>query len=326
MNTTNNNEDIDLIFLFKKLNDSFKRILIAAYKFILFLIRNWIIVLSLVLIGILWGYLSQKDVKNSKSTNAVVRINFGLGSYVYNSIDILNTKINNRDSVFLSNHNLWNGQPLIKNVEIKPIISFNELLENYGNNNKTFEILLDKYEYDGDDSASKVFTFEYKFHKLKVKLSNNATSKTLDNLINYFNGNELLASYKEEAIKTDMELLLSNKKTIELIDKVFQNYVEEQEPDFSTYQIVLDKDLTGLVEKKNHLLDLNKDLQRDIELSKDITVLLNKSDLVEQQPGILGNKIIVYPFFLLFMFFVFALFRKGYSVAKEMTLEERKNA
>ncbi|MBZ0327500.1 MAG: hypothetical protein K8F54_07835 [Altibacter sp.] len=321
MDNRSTNEEIDLVYLFKKGNEIFRKFLIGAYNFILLLIRNWIVIFSLIIIGVILGYYGQKDFQSSKSSEAIVRVNFNLGSYVYNSVELLNDKINNRDSIFLKEFGLWEGQPLIKKLEITPIISFNELVENYGNNNKTFEILLDKYEFEGDDSASKVFNFEYKLHRINLKLSNNATPKTINNLLGYFNTNDLLSNFKVDAIEINKKFLEANLKSIELIDKLFLNYSEQQITNSVSNQVVLDKDLSGLVEKKNYLLDLNISLQYDIALSEDITVLINRPELIEEKPGTLGNKMLRYPIFLVLIFIVTLYLRKWFFTAQQMAKE-----
>tara|TARA_R100001369_G_scaffold92805_1_gene139966 strand:+ start:4699 stop:5694 length:996 start_codon:yes stop_codon:yes gene_type:complete len=320
--TTNSSEEIDLFYLFSLVGNFFKKCFIAAYRFIIFLLKNWIILLALIFVGVLAGYFLQKDVENPKEANALIRINFDTGNYVYNAIDLLNEKIENRDSLFLKESGLWNQKSLLKRVKIKPVVNFNDLTEIYGTDNRTLGLLIESYEFEGENNLSESFNKDYLYHNLEIDLSSNATHEAIDNVINYINDNKLLRSLKKEAVAIIINKIDTNKETISQINAILNAYGAQQVSGVSSNQVILDKDLTGVIEKKNQLLLTNEELRENLVLSNDITVLVNKSNLIEKSHGILGNKMIVYPILLIFLFLLFALLKRAFIYARKLAQKE----
>jgi len=320
--TTNSSEEIDLFYLFSLVGNFFKKCFIAAYRFIFFLLKNWIILLALIIVGVLAGYFLQKDVENSKEANALIRINFNTGSYVYDAIDLLNDKIKNNDSLFLEKSGLWKEKSLLKKVEIKPVVNFNDLTEIYGTDNRTLGLLIESYEFEGENNLSESFNKDYLYHNLEIDLSSKATHEAIDNVISYINDNKLLTSLKKEAVAIIINKIETNEETISQINAILNAYGAQQVSGVSSNQVILDKDLTGVIEKKNQLLLTNEELRENLVLSNDITVLVNKSNLIEKYSGILGNKMIVYPILLILLFLLFALLIRAFNYAKKLAQKE----
>ena len=78
----NNSEEIELGVLFKGIKRFLKKILILIYRFIQFLIRSWIVILILILLGAVTGYFFNKIIKPSQETVLIVQTNFNSTNYV----------------------------------------------------------------------------------------------------------------------------------------------------------------------------------------------------------------------------------------------------
>jgi uncharacterized membrane protein (UPF0136 family) len=321
-NQNSTNDEIDLFYLFKKLNEFFRSCLIGAFRFLLFLKKNWIIILCLVLIGAIAGYFTQRNQVSSKKSSLIIRVNFNVANYIYNSVDLLNTKIANNDSIFLLEEGFWQKKPLFKSIEIEPVINFIDLVDIYGERNATLGTLIENYESVDGSTASESFKFYYKYHKLELVLDPKASISTVDNLIRYFNKNEILNTLKDAGNERLAKEIDGNDEIIRQINSILNNY-NSKEPTVSTSnQIILDKDLTGLVTKKTEIFIENKRLIEEMVLSKDIVVLINKSDLAESRPGFLQKRTIVYPMLFVGLFLLFALLKKAFHSVKRMAEAE----
>ncbi|PVW15147.1 hypothetical protein [Marixanthomonas spongiae] len=323
--TTNSSEEIDLFYLFRLVGNFFKKCFIAAYRFILFLLKNWIILLALVIIGAVAGYFSQKNVKTPKEADVLTRINFNTVSYVYGTIDTYNDKVANQDTVFLKQAGLWDKNPLVTGVWIEPVVSFEEIATMYGRENRTLEVLFEDYEFEKDNTLNSTLKLDFKYHNMKLYLAHNATPKTIDRFMDYINTTPAMENLKKVGYANMQELITVNETTIEQIDKVLNSYNSTEATSSETAPITLDKDLTGLVRAKIQFKEDANQLKQDLLFSKDISVPVTKSVLVEDEPNILMNKIIVYPLILIFLFLVFAMLKRVFNYAGKLAKEEDEN-
>lgn len=319
--TTNSSEEIDLFYLFRLVGDFFKKCFIAAYRFIIFLLKNWIILLALVIIGAVAGYFSEKNNKTPKEAHVVTRINYNTVSYVYSAIDTYNDKVANRDSLFLKQAGLWDKNALVTGVRIEPIVSFEEIATMYGRENRTLEMLFEDYEFENNKTLNSTLKLDFKYHNMELSLSHNATPSTIDRFIDYINTIPVMEELKKIGYANMQELITTNETTIEQIDKVLNNY-SATTGSSDTAPITLDRDLTGLVRAKIQFKEDANKLKEGLVFSKDITVPVTKSVLVEDEPNILMNKIILYPIILIFFFLLIALFKRAFVYASKLSKEE----
>lgn len=319
-------EEIDLFYLFKLLGDFINKCFIAAYRLVAFLLKNWILIIGIIILGVILGYfLQDKDLKSPKEATALVRINFNTGSYVYNAVNLLNDKIGNEDTIFLKNANLWKKGPLVKKIAMEPVVDFKNISDNYGTNNRSFELMTEVYDFDSDFTINDALRSDYIFHEISMVLSSEATSETIEATIDYINKNELLKELKEESVAILKYDILSNESTIGKIDTILSNYGSQGDVGNGQTPVVLDNDLTGIIEKKNQLLLTNEVLRTDLVMSKNIAVLINKSNLVSKDPGLSSNKILLYPILLLALFFGWVILRAAFVTAKKLSEKQDAN-
>ena len=104
MNTTppsnSDNQEIDLSQISKKIGEFFESIFTTIFKGILFLKRNLLIVVILFVIGVGLGVYLDKQTK-VYDHEIVVSPNFGSNDYLYAKIELIKSKINEADTVFL---------------------------------------------------------------------------------------------------------------------------------------------------------------------------------------------------------------------------------
>lgn len=315
-------DDIDIKDIFQGIGSFFRKLILFIFNIFSFLIKNWIIVLVLLIIGLAYGYFVKNNRKDNKTAQIMVRINFDLGNYVYNSLDDLSKKIEDKDSIFLKDIGLWDKKALIKKIEIEPIINFEDILDKYAPNNKNFEILFDKLEFSRKITVSETFIPQYLYHNIELILSENSTENTLDKLFIYINSNKNLENYKKVKLENMIGRIEASKKTIAQINDVVVSYISE-DPILKTNQLVIDKDFTGMLQTKFNLERENEKMLANIALSQDILVLINKPSLVKEDSIILKNPMFLYPLLLIGLFLLASLIRVFIRWSKKISVQER---
>ena len=321
---TKEQEEIDLLFFIKKINQFFKRVARALFDALGFIRRNWIIILVLILAGVGYGYYVQSNTSPSQKAKVLLRINFDSVNYVYSLVENLNENI--KDGTLVVEDKELNK---VKALELKPIINFRNILEKYDENDRRLDILLRNidYEFEDDDEFSQLpetFRSEYKYHFLNVVVSGNATEATLTALINFINSNEVLQEIKAVSVESIEDRIESNEETIAQINEVLEKYkVDDNRPGTSSTQLyVVDNfDIADIFESKMTLQKEMEGLRRDLVFSKDVVVNVNKPQLYRNL-GITSNKMVFYPVLFLFVFFLLALLRTFYFSLKRIAEEE----
>ena len=95
------NDEIDLGYLLNKINEVFKNISIRIYGSIQFCLRNWYLILGLLIAGVVAGYFSEIDTKPSKKATLILRTNFNTAEYTYSALNTLVLKSKALDTAFL---------------------------------------------------------------------------------------------------------------------------------------------------------------------------------------------------------------------------------
>ena len=138
---TKEQEEIDLLFFIKKINQFFKRVARALVDALGFIRRNWIIILVLILAGVGYGYYVQSNTSPSQKAKVLLRINFDSVNYVYSLVENLNENI--KDGTLVVEDKELNK---VKALELKPIINFRDILEKYDEIDRRLDILLRNVE------------------------------------------------------------------------------------------------------------------------------------------------------------------------------------
>lgn len=160
----NDNQDIDLVQVSKKINAFFEAINRSIFRGIQFFVRNWIIVLVLIVSGFLIGWYLDSNKKQFEN-QIIVAPNFGSVDYLYSKINLLQSRIVSGDTLFLKDV-VGIAQPkAITKVEIKPIADVYKFVADKEQN---FE-LLKLISEDGDINkvlVDNVTSKNYTYHTI----------------------------------------------------------------------------------------------------------------------------------------------------------------
>lgn len=328
----NNQEEIDLLFFFKKFNQLGRKGVVSIFKALGFARKYWIVILILILAGAGYGYYAQTKSPPPKKARVLVRINFDAVNYVYSIVENVNNEISGETFAKTGNKEVDKELDRVAALELTPIINLKEILDKYDINDRKLEGLIKTLDFDFEDEGefatlSETFRSEYRFHYLDVVLSSSANKNTLDYLFMHINENPLLKEVKTTGIKSLEGRIASTEETIGQINSVLETYrINEALPAPSAQLYVVDKNfnISEIFKNKASLQKQLENLQRDLVYAKDVLVNVNKPSLYEDT-GLFNNKMLFYPIVFVFIFFVLAFGRTTYFSMKRIAEQESSN-
>ena len=321
-NTNNSeNQEIDLSMISDKIKGFFGGIAFSIFKGILFLKRNLLILGILLVAGVGLGIFLDTT-NNSYDSEIIVKPNFGSTDYLYSKIDLLESKIKNRDTVFLKSIGIENPKNIIR-VEIDPIIdvyrfvNYNEKNINLTTNTQNFELVKLLAE-NGDINKviqDKTTSKNYYWHTIHlVSKGFVSEEKTIKPLLAFINNNSYYQSIKNLTlenirinIKKDEEIILqintllenlSNKSGQKAEKLVFYNENTDLNEVLKTKQALVYE----IGAQKEQLVNLNSPI-------KENSSILNIKNL----DSVNGKLKFLLPLFLIFGFIFINLFLKFYK-------------
>lgn len=321
-----NNDEIDLIFLYRKFKEVVKRGLVNCFRVFNYTLRNWKIVAPLLIIGIGYGVYKDLTASPPKKAELITRVNFDSVDYVYKAIELLNSKIKDQDKAFLSNIGFRRDSLELKRIEVTPYVSINDILNKYDAEDRRWEAVLRNLDLrelfdDTESLIDKTFAAEYKYHNLRLYLSGSATEKTLDVIVNYLNSNEFLTEIKVVAVKNIEDHIENNTKMIEQIDRLLDTYYTGESLLSPAKEVfVVDKNfsVSNLLTQKIELNQEIENLKKELIFSKDIAVVINNPRLTNEDKGITSTKAIFYPVVFLLLFLLVSFVKHSYLYLREL--------
>lgn len=221
---TNNleNQEIDLFQISKKIGSFFNGIKTWLFQAIQFFIRNRIIISILLIIGTGLGvYLdqTQKDYEHQ----IIVEPNFKSTDYLYSKIDLLASKIAERDLVFLKSIGIKNPEEINK-ISIEPIIDVYEFINSSKLNFEVLQLMAQNGDLKSvvkESTTSK----NYNFHNIVVSTNSFTTEKnTIQPILNYLNDNAYFSTIQKISIRNLQQELKSKEGIIVQIDGILNAF------------------------------------------------------------------------------------------------------
>lgn len=185
----NDNQEIDLSQISKKIGGFFERTSTSIFKGILFFKRNILWIGTLFILGAGLGFYLDKTTKVFDN-EIIVSPNFGSIDYLYAKIDLISSKINDNDTIFLKEVVGIKEPKKLKKIKIKPITDVYKFINN---SDKNFEFVKLMAE-DGDINKivnENLTSKNYPYHLISYttdKQTSNA--KTVEPLLNFLNNSD----------------------------------------------------------------------------------------------------------------------------------------
>ena len=316
-------EEIELGVLFQKINNFFGNIAFSIFKGILYIRRNIIIFLVLIISGIVLGYFLDVENKDYNS-EIIVSPNFGSTDYLYSKIDLISSKINERDYRFLKSIGIKNPE-VISSIKIEPVIDIynfvNSSSANLTNaqNTQNFELVKllsesgDINKVIKDNTTSK----NYPFQTIKIATSRFVSKEnTITPLLNFLNKSDYFENIQKTYLSNTSVKLQKNQEVISQIDAVLNEFSNKSNSDLKNDKLIYyneNTQLNEIIKNKTNLTDDIANLKLQLinfkKTINDVSNVLN----IKNTKGTNGKMKIVLPFLFVLIFIFFALFKAFYK-------------
>ncbi|MWB93799.1 hypothetical protein GON26_05465 [Flavobacterium sp. GA093] len=300
-----NNEDqeIDLAQISKKIGNFFDRISASVFRTIQFFIHNWIIVLILVVAGFGIGMFLDKTQK-SYDNQVIVKPNFGSVDYLYSKVDLIQSKIQIQDTVFFKSIGI-SGVPKLTKISIEPIV---DVFKFVNNNEQNLEVLK-LITANGDlKSVIKETTTTKNYPYYIITFSTKGLSKDgnlAKALLNYINSSKYYADIQKISINNIRQKIKQNEEIVSQIDGILLKI--SSSGNANQDKLVYNNEnmqLNDIIKTKDELLRENANFKVDLitsdKIVKDSSVVTN----MESTSSIKGRLKIILPvlFVLIYLF------------------------
>jgi len=313
--TNPDSQEIDLAQVSRKLGNMYQSFLAWIFRGFLFARRNIIILAILFIVGAGLGFYLDKNTK-VYNHEVIITPNFGSADYVYSKINLLNSKIKERDSAFLRSIGIVDTDNFL-DIEIKPIMDV------YGFANLkeiNFELIKLMAE-DGDINKvidNPTTSMNYTNHRLKITTKGLASHKNLiDPILNYLNTSEYFSQIQKSIYESNLIKLQANEKTIGQIDSLLASFSSSANQSGKNDKLVYyneNTQLNDVLKTKSELIQEQANKRLEI-ITGDRTVKENASILnIKNTESINGKLKIVFPLLFIGLFLLFGLLRDFYRI------------
>lgn len=311
----NDNQEIDLGQVSRKIGDFFEKIAQRIFVLILFLKRNLILLVVLFISGAVLGFFL--DAENNKYNNQIiVTPNFSSTDYLYSKIDLINAKNNEGDTIFLTKVVGIKDPKTFKGIDIDPITDIYRFVAANPVNFDFIKLLGE----DGDMSKivlDRLTSRNYLYSNITFVTSElTDRKKTVDPIMNYLNDSDYYRKLQKEQQKSLEEKMKANDSTITQINNVLNSFAKEANGSGNKDKLVYyneNTQLNDVIKTKNDLL--NEQAYRRIErvnydkIIKECAANLN----MQNMKGLNGKLKLILPFLFVGLFMAVVVFRNFYK-------------
>jgi hypothetical protein len=315
-NSHKNQEDpeIDLSVVFKKIGGVFQRMNTSIFRGIQFFINNSIVIGILFFLGLALG-LYVDTTQKTYDHEIIVAPNFGSTDYLYSKVALIESKIKERDTLYLKSLGIKEPQKLLK-ISIKPIVDVYRFINSSGSE-KNFELLKLMAE-NGDikkiveeQETSKNYT--YHVISLSTKSFTNKAS-TVQPLLDFLNNSDFYTKLKKEYVNNIHIKIRANEIIISQIDNFLNSFASDG--DTKSDKLVYyneNTQLNDVIGTKDKLTKELGDLRIEL-VSVDNIIKVNSSSLnIENTTNINGKLKLILPILFIFFFIVLKAFISFYK-------------
>jgi uncharacterized membrane protein len=314
MSSNSQDQEIDLGQVFSKIGGFFSNLVDKLFDFLFFLIKNSVIIIILLVIGVGVGYFLDKTSK-TYNHEIIVSPNFGSVDYLYAKVNLLEAKKKENDTVFISNLGIKNVKKLGK-IEIEPIIDVYQFISNKPENFELIKLMAEDGSLDKiikDEVTSK----NYPFHVIKFSTSKLITEADIINpLLDYFNDSEYYNRIKNQYLDNTKIKMSANDSTTAQINTLLNDFSKASSGNQKSSSLVYyneNNNLNDIIKTKDGLVSEQGDLRMRLINSDKVIKEISVTTNIINTKGTSGKLKLVLPILFVFMFLLFHWFRGFYK-------------
>lgn len=311
----NDNQEIDLSMVSKKIGSFFENIATQIFKAFLFFKRNKVWVGILFVLGAGLGYYVDKSSK-IYDNQLIVSPNFGSTDYLYAKIELINSKIEDGDTLFLKEVVGVKNPIKLKGITINPIMDVYKFIDNKAQNFELIRLMAE----DGDIKKvvnESITSKNYPYHMISFTTLDVTSNKaTVQPILDYLNDSNYYRIIQKEYVNNVKIKMVENDSIIGQINgflNTFNNTVGgSQKSDKLVYynensqldEIIKTKDAL-INEQGNHRIEL---VSLD-KIIKDSSTTLN----IKNSEALNGKLKFALPLIFIFLFVLGGVLKSYYK-------------
>ncbi|WP_281541793.1 hypothetical protein [Maribacter aestuarii] len=308
----NSFDEIDLGQLLNLIGKGFNRIGRGILRLFIYLKRNALILLGLILAGLAIGYGLNQVITKKHKTEVIVKPNMESKNYLYDVVDEIQANVKAKDSTFFKNIGIGNIDFYGLEVTIAPVDSrtlsseddtkYLELLQSFENTNSIADIV--RAELQNKSSFNHRITFYYKNKKSGEEFAKKA--------LRYINSNQYFLGLIEVYRNNAQSRIDKNQTLLKQVDEIIINYTKNlaSENNFTNDRIVLDNqeqvNIADIFEYKNRLIRDIETKKLELQESLEPISIINFGKQQVVQKSFFGKNIVLIPLLLISLFFLYS--------------------
>jgi hypothetical protein len=311
----NDNQEIDLSQISKKIGGFFENLSTKLIKLILFVKKNIVVIGLLFIFGAIVGYVFDKKIKNYNN-QIIVTPNFNTTDYLYSKIELINAKIKEGDTLFLKNEVGIKEAKKLSKISIEPITDVYKFINDSDRNFEFLKLLAE----DGDIKKivdENLTSKNYPYHIINFSTSKiTSNEKTVKPILDYLNNSDYYKKNQAEYLNNIKIKIKENDSIISQINGVlnsFSNAVNGSQRNEKLIYYNENTQLNEVIKTKNLLIEEQGihriDLLNLDRIIKDNSYTIN----VKNEKSFNGKLKIILPFLFVFLFLIFRFFKSYYK-------------
>lgn len=310
----NENQEIDLSQLSKKIGGFFENITIWVFTGVLFLKKHIVAIVILFILGAGLGFYLDMESK-SYDNQIIVSPNFETVDYLYAKIDLLNSKVDEGDTIFLKQIGIKDTKSL-KEVKIEPIADIYRFINNSDKNFEFVKLL-------GEDGDLKKIVVDnltsknYPYHVIKFSTEKKTNyDATVKPILDFLNNSDYYKKIQTEYLKNLDIKIAANDSIIKQIDGVLNSFAASANGSQRNDKLIYyneNTQLNNIIETKDKLI-IEQGKNKMSFLTLDKIIKENSSTLnVKSVKAINGKRKLILPILFIGLFVVTIKLRNFYK-------------
>jgi hypothetical protein len=320
-------QEIDLSVISGKISGFSQSIGRFVFSMIQFVIKHIVVFGILFLFGVGLGYYVDST-KKSYIHQIIVQPNFGSTDYLYSKVELLESKIKQRDTLFLKAIGIQKPSDIL-NIKIKPIIDVYKFISSSGDKNtneQNFE-LLKLMADDGDMKKiveEKTTSKNYAFHLISFNTKKITTNKNvIEPLLKYLNNSLYFNQIKNVYIKNAQIKIARNDEIIAQIDGFLNDYSKSDANSKSDKLVYYNENtqLNEVIQTKNGLIAENGKMQLDMVSIDEIVKASSTTTNIQDTGFINGKRKYIFPMVFISIYMLIFAFINFYKKQSQKNKE-----
>lgn len=303
-------QEIDLVYLSRKIRNSIRNFNLSLFRFFRFLYRKKFIILGLLFVGFITGFVIDKLLPVVYKSEIVVAPNFQSTDYLYSKIYLLNDESHKKG--------VYKG---LLSVKVKEIADIYNLLES--NNLEVVKIITDGGKSLENLLNEETFARNYRYHLITFKTTDKeVTNQVIKTLINDLNS----SPYFTERGKLELQNIRLRReqlaKSIEQINGILnklgsgENFESKSNLNINTYD-----QLNAVIDLKDYYTKEIISLDTEIIESEKIIYPISISMNIIDNSSLKNKWKFVVPLLFILLFLLYAHFVRFYNKYNKIDLD-----